>query len=80
MIAQQGRVVALEGDQAVVGIGGISGCPACDSGKGCGAGIFGKLLRNQEVSIRLPNSVDAHPGESVRLGISEERFLALVHE
>lgn len=78
MIAQQGRIVAIEGEDAVVRIGGTSGCPACDAGEGCGAGVFGRLLRNRSVSIRVPNVGDAQVGEAVQVGMPEARFLALV--
>jgi len=78
MISQQGRVVAIDGDDAVVHIGGVSGCPACDAGKGCGAGIFGRLLRDRKVDVRVRNRIRARNGQSVQLGIPENRFLALV--
>ena len=78
MISQQGRVIALDGDDAVVNIGGVSGCPACDAGKGCGAGIFGRLLRDRKVDIRVANSIRALNGQTVNLGISEEKFLRMV--
>lgn len=71
-------MVAIDGNHAVVNIGGVSGCPACDAGKGCGAGIFGRLLRDRKVDVRVPNSIDAITGQSVNLGITERRFLALV--
>lgn len=78
MISQQGRVIAVEGSEVTVEIGGVSGCPACDEGKGCGAGIFGRLLRNRHSTMRLPNSINAVPGQAVELGISEQHYLGLV--
>lgn len=78
MISQQGRVVAIKGDSVVVNIGGVSGCPACDAGQGCGAGIFGRLLRNRKVDIQVENIIGATGGQSVNIGISEHRFLGLV--
>ncbi|MDX1556572.1 MAG: SoxR reducing system RseC family protein [Xanthomonadales bacterium] len=78
MIAQQGRVLAVQGGDALVRIGGTSGCPACDAGKGCGAGIFGRLLNRNPVSVKVRNSIGAAVGQPVQLGIAEHRFLALV--
>lgn len=78
MIAQQGRVVRIEGDDALVRIGGTSGCPACDAGNGCGAGIFGRMLRKRPVTIHTPNVIGAAVGEAVQLGIAERQFLVLV--
>ncbi len=78
MIAQQGRVTAIQGSNAVVRVGGTSGCAACDAGKGCGAGVFGRLLKRNPVSVCVFNDIDAQVGQAVEVGIAEERFLALV--
>lgn len=78
MISQQGRVVATIGDDVVVKVGGLSGCPACDAGEGCGAGIFGRLLRNRNVDVTVHNRIGATMGQNVNLGIEENQFLALV--
>lgn len=78
MITQQGRVIAINGGDVIVNIGGVSGCPACDAGKGCGAGIFGRMLRDREVDIQVRNSIQASEGQRVNLGITETRFMRLV--
>ena len=77
MIEQQGRVTAAEGGRARVLLGGASGCSACDEGKGCGAGVFGRLLRRRPVEMDLRNTVDANPGQAVVVGLPESLFLAL---
>lgn len=61
-----------------VRIGGQTGCAACDEGKGCGAGLFGKLLRRHPVELELVNEIGAREGQAVQLGISESLFLRLV--
>lgn len=78
MIAQQGRVISVSDDGLIVRVGGTTGCSACDAGKGCGAGVFGRLLRRNPIDIEVPNEVDARVGQAVQLGIAEQRFLALV--
>lgn len=78
MISQQGKVVAIEGDQLLVQIGARSGCQACDAGKGCGAGVFGRLLRNRPVTVTMPLTPGASPGDPVRVGIPEQAYLYLV--
>jgi len=78
VIEQQGRIATLEGDHAWVEIGGQSGCPACDAGQGCGAGLFGKLLNRSKARVRVANVVHARPGEGVVLGIDEGLYLRLV--
>jgi sigma-E factor negative regulatory protein RseC len=78
MIEQQGSVVDLDGGQALIRVGPESGCPACAAGKGCGAGIFGRLLKRRPVVLRLENAIGARRGDIVRVGIPERLFLGLV--
>jgi sigma-E factor negative regulatory protein RseC len=78
MIEQQGRVVSVRGDFVDVRLGGSSGCAACDAGKGCGAGVFGLLLRRRPMVVPLENTVGARPGQPVMVGMPETLFLRLV--
>ena len=78
MIAQQGMVVDTREGEATVRVGRSSGCAACDAGKGCGAGIFGRLIRSEPVEITVPNRLNARSGQAVDLGIPESDFLILV--
>lgn len=77
MIEQQGRVVAVQGDQARVRLGARAGCSACDAGRGCGAGVFGRLLGRGTVDLLVPNAIGARPGHRVGVGIPESLFLQL---
>lgn len=79
MIEQQGRIVAVADGYARVRLGGMSGCASCDEGKGCGAGVFGKLLRRNPVELELENSIGALNGQGVMVGIPERLFLSLVY-
>lgn len=78
MIEQRGRVVALSGDEARVRLGGQSGCAACDAGRGCGAGLFGRLLQRGDTEVTVVNRLGLAPGAPVTLGIAESDYLALV--
>ena len=78
MIEQQARVLRVAGSKVLLRIGGQSGCSACDAGKGCGAGLFGKLLRRNPVNLELANDIGASAGQSVQLGLSETVFMKLV--
>ena len=78
MIEQQARVLRAGGSKVLVSIGGRGGCVACDAGKGCGAGLFGKLLKRNPVELELVNDIGATAGQSVRLGLSETLFMKLV--
>jgi len=78
VIEQQGKVLHLQGDSANVQIGATSGCPACDAGKGCGAGVFGRLLQRKPVIVELENTIGAQAGQSVSVGIPDSVFLRLL--
>jgi sigma-E factor negative regulatory protein RseC len=78
MIEQQGLIVAVAGETASVKLGGSSGCVACDAGRGCGAGIFGRLLQRKPVVLDLHNQVGARLGQAVMVGLPETLFLRLV--
>ena len=71
-------MLSVSGDRARVRLGGQSGCPACDAGRGCGAGLFGKLLRRRPVVLDLENHVRAQPSQPVLVGIPEALFVRLV--
>jgi sigma-E factor negative regulatory protein RseC len=78
LIEQQGRVVDVREGSVRVRIGASSGCSACDRGKGCGAGIFGRLLRRKPVELDLDNTIAAACGQPVIVGLPESLFLSLV--
>jgi sigma-E factor negative regulatory protein RseC len=78
LIEQQGQIVSVTGDRIRVRIGATSGCSACDAGRGCGAGVFGRLLRRKPVVMEFENSLDAKTGQPVVIGLQESLFLRLV--
>lgn len=78
MIEQQGLVVEASGEMVSVRLGGSSGCAACDAGKGCGAGVFGRLLQRKPVVLELHNAPGARVGQAVMVGLPEKLFLRLV--
>jgi sigma-E factor negative regulatory protein RseC len=78
MLEQQGLVVATAGGRASVRLGGQTGCAACEAGQGCGAGLFGRLLRRRPVILEFDNRLEARCGQEVLVGLSERWFLRLV--
>jgi sigma-E factor negative regulatory protein RseC len=78
MLEQQGRVVEQSGGIATISIGPVAACPACAAGKGCGAGVFGRLWQRKAVQVKLQSPTDAQPGDVVVVGIPESLFLGLV--
>ena len=67
-----------DGGVAWVRVGGQGGCAACDAGRGCGAGVFGRLLRRKPVELAVSNGIEARAGQRVTLGMPESLFIRLV--
>jgi sigma-E factor negative regulatory protein RseC len=78
LIEQQGKVVSAADGSIQVRLGASSGCSACDAGKGCGAGVFGRLLQRRPVVLEFENSLGADEGQAVVVGLPETLFMALV--
>ena len=78
MIEQQGKVVSAVDGVIRVRLGASSGCSACDAGKGCGAGVFARLLQRKPVMLEFQNAIDAAEGQAVMVGLPESLFMSLV--
>jgi len=60
-------------------MGSQSGCTACDNGKGCGAGLFAKLLQRKPVEIELArNDLSIEAGQMLTLAFPEQVYIKLV--
>ncbi|MBE9548915.1 MAG: SoxR reducing system RseC family protein [Proteobacteria bacterium] len=78
MIEQQGQVVRLQAENAYVRVGATTGCPTCESGKGCGGGIFARLVPKKPVTLEVPILTDSPRvavGQQVMLGLPDVFFL-----
>lgn len=79
MIEQNVRVLRCQGERMWVRMGSQSGCTACDNGKGCGAGLFAKLLQRKPVDIELArNDLNVEVGQMLTLAFPEQVFIKLV--
>ena len=79
MIEQNVQVVRCQDERIWVQMGSQSGCSACENGKGCGAGVFSRLLRRKPVVLELPrNELEIQTGQMVTLAISEKAYISLV--
>ena len=78
MIEQQGRVVEILPRQARVEVGPADGCDRCASGKGCGAGLFVRLINRKPTSLLIDSNEQLQAGQRVTLGIPENLFLRWV--
>ena len=76
MIEQHARVVAIEGDIALLHTEGQSACGSCQANSTCGTGLLAKLFPTRaRQPLRLPIDHLARrplPGQRVVLGIDED--------
>lgn len=79
MIEQNVQVLHCQQESLWVQMGSQSGCSACDDGRGCGAGVFSRLLRRKPVLLELPrNELEVQTGQMVTLAIPERVYISLV--
>ncbi len=76
MIEQRTRIIAIEGDYALVEGAANADCGACAASRGCGVSKLGKLVRQRSLRWRVANRVAAAAGDEVTLGIADEALLA----
>ena len=65
----------VTGNRALVQSESQAGCPRCAAGKGCGGGIFGKLLGNRLRQVEVGGAAGLASGDLVMIAISETLLL-----
>jgi len=75
MIEENGRVIAVENNLALIEIQRKSGCNACAVNKGCGAGVLSNVMGNKRYRLTAHNSVNANVGDEVVVGIEENMLV-----
>jgi sigma-E factor negative regulatory protein RseC len=71
MIEEQARVVAVADGIADVSTIRRSACGSCDAKGGCGTSILAAWFPQRQLRFRLPNHLDARPGDTVVVGLDE---------
>lgn len=74
MIEEQGRVVAVSGDEAWVQTIRESACHSCSARKGCGQRVLSQM-NGQAFQVRVANVIGARVGDEVVVGIPESSLL-----
>lgn len=75
MIEERARVVAVEGQYALVETQRKSTCESCSVNKGCGTAVVSKALGRAPLQHRVENRIDASAGDEVVIGIDESGLL-----
>lgn len=79
MIEQNVQVLRCSDEHLWVRMGSRTGCKSCENGKGCGAGLFARLLKRETVVLELArNGVEVEAGQMLTLAFPESVFTKLV--
>jgi len=74
-----GQIVSIrEGHarrRAVVAVEAADACARCASGKGCGAGIFGKQTGRRHLEAKVADDQDLGVGDLVRIALESKNVL-----
>lgn len=71
MLYERATVLDRDGRWAWVQAASQAGCARCAAGRGCGGGIFSRLLGTRLHRVRALNEPTAAPGDMVLLGLAE---------
>lgn len=69
LIEERARVLRVEHGAAWVHCESQAGCQRCAEGRGCGGGVFARLLRRRLEEMPVENSIDAMSGDAVLVGV-----------
>ncbi len=71
MIEEHARVVAIEGEYALVETQRKSTCESCSVNKGCGTAVVSKALGRSAIQFKAINRISARVNQQVVIGIDE---------
>jgi sigma-E factor negative regulatory protein RseC len=75
MFEQRAKVLKIEGNNIWVDTSPQAACSACNQRKQCSANTFENAFISQRKPLQLPNSIAAHTGDWIILGIQESALL-----
>lgn len=75
MIESEAQVVRREGEHVWVRIKPHAPCGNCDPETGCKSVAITRMFGNAKEAFRVRNTVDAKPGDFVRIGVADGMLL-----
>lgn len=80
MITSRVTVVGPTADGLAVEASGPATCPRCAAGRGCGGGVFGRLVGGGPRRVLVDDPIGLGPGEVALIGLSGASLLRAVLE
>ncbi len=76
MVEEQGTIIKIEEDYAVVRTQRRSACGNCGTAKtGCATAVIGEVIGQKDSDITVVNSLNAKVGDTVIIGLEEQALL-----
>lgn len=69
LLEERALVLEVSGDQAWLRCERQAACARCAEGKGCGSGLFSRLLGDRLEAVPVHNALQVEPGDVVMLGL-----------
>jgi len=76
MIEENGVVVSLKGEWAVVKPAPSSGCSSCSANQGCGTASLARFFGQRNQQHFAHNPLNAQPGDRVTMGLEERALVS----
>ena len=75
MIEEHARVVAVQGDTALLQTQRQSSCGSCEVKSGCGTSVLAGIVGQKMTQLKVQNTLNARPGDEVVLGMEEHALV-----
>ena len=75
MIEEHARVVAVQGDTALLQTQRQSSCGSCEVKSGCGTSLLAGIVGQKITQLKVQNTLNAKPGDEVVLGMEEHALV-----
>ena len=75
MIEEHARVVAVQGDTALLQTQRQSSCGSCEVKSGCGTSVLAGIVGQKITQLKVRNTLNARPGDEVVLGMEEHALV-----
>lgn len=69
LLEERALVLSVDRERAWLRCERQAGCARCAEGKGCGSGLFSRLLGDRLEAVPIQNTLKARPGDVVLLGL-----------
>lgn len=75
MVEEQAQVVEVRGSRLMLEARTRSACDSCSASRGCGTSVLSKVVGRKFSRFQAENTVNAKPGDTVVVGLSEDALL-----